>query len=135
MHVAFIRILQISKKAKRTQPWLAKGRIDLDQQRPPCARSNSLDTLKLIWLNVEKLGLRKASFQKELSMPPTEPDVRWQSIMEAAPFNIDLELAVRDREGMHALVFPCRRILGGWANATTHKRIDLRPTHWRQWSH
>jgi hypothetical protein len=35
MHVAFIRILQISKKAKRTQPWLAKGRIDLDQQRPP----------------------------------------------------------------------------------------------------
>jgi hypothetical protein len=69
-------------------------------------------------------------------MPPTEKtDVRWQSIMEAAPFNIDLELAVHDRVGMHALVFPCRRILGGWANATTHKRIDLRPTHWRQWSH
>jgi hypothetical protein len=46
-------------------------------------------------------------------------------------FDRDLELAVVDPEGPHALVFPCRRILGGWTNAITKKRIDVRATRWR----
>jgi hypothetical protein len=50
-----------------------------------------------------------------------------------APFDRDLELAVIDYEGTHALVFPCRRILDGWINAETRVRIDVRPTHWREW--
>jgi len=52
-----------------------------------------------------------------------------------APFDSDLELAVIDTDGQHALVFPCRRILGGWMNAQTRERIDVHPTHWRQWNH
>jgi hypothetical protein len=67
--------------------------------------------------------------------PDQKTNERWQSVMLPAPFNIDLELAVLDYEGAHALVFPCRRILGGWVNATTQKRVDLRPTHWRKWAH
>jgi hypothetical protein len=36
------------------------------------------------------------------------------------------ELAVLSQDGPHALVFPCRRILGGWVNAETRKPIELR---------
>jgi len=56
----------------------------------------------------------------------------WQPIT-SAPFDRDLELAVIDRERPHALVFPCRRILSGWVNAETKEKIEVRPTHWRQW--
>ena len=56
----------------------------------------------------------------------------WQDI-SGAPFGQDLELAVIDYDGPHALVFPCRRVLSGWIDAETLKRIDVRPTHWRPW--
>jgi hypothetical protein len=56
----------------------------------------------------------------------------WQEI-STAPFGRDLELAVIDNEGPHALVFACRRVLGGWKNAKTHERIDVCPSHWRPW--
>jgi hypothetical protein len=56
----------------------------------------------------------------------------WRPI-NTAPFNCDLELAVIDADGTHALVFPCRRILGGWLNAWTKSRIEVQPTHWREW--
>jgi hypothetical protein len=57
----------------------------------------------------------------------------WQPI-SIAPFDRDLELAVRDGGELHALVFPCRRILGGWIKAATRERICVSPTHWRNWS-
>jgi len=57
----------------------------------------------------------------------------WRPI-NTAPFDHDLELAVIDGDGAHALVFPCRRILGGWLNALTKARIDVQPTHWRDWN-
>jgi len=47
----------------------------------------------------------------------------WQSI-SSAPFDRDLELAVIDRDGLHALVFACRRVLAGWINVETKQRID-----------
>jgi len=56
----------------------------------------------------------------------------WRPISNA-PFDRDLELAVIDSDGPHALVFPCRRILGGWINTTTKSRIAVQPTHWREW--
>ncbi len=58
--------------------------------------------------------------------------IMWETITNA-PFDCDLELAVFDHEGPHALVFPCRRILGGWINAQTRARLEVRPTHWRPW--
>ena len=51
-----------------------------------------------------------------------------------APFAQDIQLAVIDYDGPHALVFPCRRILNGWMNADTKERLDVRPTHWREWA-
>ena len=37
--------------------------------------------------------------------------MEWQRIA-TAPFDRDLELAVIGYDGVHALAFPCRRILG-----------------------
>jgi hypothetical protein len=56
----------------------------------------------------------------------------WRPVSNA-PFDRNLELAVIDKDGPHALIFPCRRILAGWMNAETKERIEVRPTHWREW--
>lgn len=56
----------------------------------------------------------------------------WQAI-SSAPFDLDIELAVIDGEGPHPLVFACRRIPAGWMNTETKERVDVRPTHWREW--
>jgi hypothetical protein len=56
----------------------------------------------------------------------------WEGIA-TAPFDRDLELAVLDFDGTHALVFPCRRLVDGWIDAGSKKRIELSPTHWRDW--
>ncbi len=59
--------------------------------------------------------------------------MKWEPI-STAPFDLNLELAVFDKNGAtHALVFPCRRILGGWINSATKQRIEVYPTHWREW--
>ena len=42
--------------------------------------------------------------------------MEWKPIV-TAPFDRDLEVAVIDYDGTHALVFPCRRFLHGWINA------------------
>jgi hypothetical protein len=60
--------------------------------------------------------------------------MEWKPI-SSAPFDRDLELAVIDREGEHALVFPCRRTEGGWMDAATKRRINVDPSHWREWDH
>jgi hypothetical protein len=44
----------------------------------------------------------------------------WQSV-STAPFDLELELAVVDGDGPHALVFPCRRALDGWMKAETEE--------------
>ena len=54
-------------------------------------------------------------------------------LISSAPFDRDLELAVVDKDEHHALVFPCRRVSGGRMNAGSKKRIDVSPTHWREW--
>jgi hypothetical protein len=56
----------------------------------------------------------------------------WESIL-SAPFDRDLELAVLDERGEHALVFPCRRVAEGWIDVSTKKLVEVRPTHWREW--
>ena len=61
-----------------------------------------------------------------------QSDEPWQGI-RTAPFDQLLELGVIDGQGVHALVFPCRRILGGWMKAETNTQIDVHPTHWRPW--
>ena len=56
----------------------------------------------------------------------------WQPIW-SAPFNRDLELAVINSDGIRALPYPCRRILGGWMKSGTKARTRVQPTHWRDW--
>ena len=54
-------------------------------------------------------------------------------LIASAPFDLDLELAVIDSNGVHPLVFPCRRAVGGWINADSYQQINVHPTHWREW--
>lgn len=63
---------------------------------------------------------------------PIISSMEWQTIA-IAPFDREVELAVIGYDGVHALAFPCRRVLGGWVHAETRKQIDVRPTHWREW--
>lgn len=35
---------------------------------------------------------------------------------------------------VHALVFPVRKSETGWVDASTKKRVDVQPTHWRKWA-
>jgi hypothetical protein len=58
----------------------------------------------------------------------------WKPVA-SAPFDRDLELAVLGYDGAHALVFPCRRILGGWIDAATKRPVQISPSHWREWDH
>jgi hypothetical protein len=52
-----------------------------------------------------------------------------------APSDADLEVCVMDYDGIiHALVSPCHKDKTGWVDASTKKRIDIQPTHWRKWS-
>jgi hypothetical protein len=57
----------------------------------------------------------------------------WKPI-DTAPFERDVELAVINVDGKHALTFPCQRTIGGWVNAETKKQLYfVLPTHWRVW--
>lgn len=57
----------------------------------------------------------------------------WKSTA-TAPFDRQLQLAVIDPVGeVHALVFPCRRVLRGWVNSQTGSPVQVFPTHWREW--
>lgn len=58
----------------------------------------------------------------------------WKSTA-TAPFDRNLQLAVIDTAGqVHALVFPCRRVLRGWVNSQTDLPVYVFPTHWREWN-
>jgi hypothetical protein len=50
-----------------------------------------------------------------------------------APSDADLEVGVTEKGGVHALVFPVRKSGNDWVDASTKKRIDIEPTHWRRW--
>jgi hypothetical protein len=56
----------------------------------------------------------------------------WQPA-SSAPADRWLELAVIDQKTTHQLVFPCCRTADGWVEARTHRRIEVAPTHWREW--
>ena len=51
-----------------------------------------------------------------------------------APSDSDLEACVVENGEVYALVFPCRRVGDTWVDASTKRRIDIQPTHWRFWT-
>jgi hypothetical protein len=61
--------------------------------------------------------------------------MEWK-LIDSAPFERDLELAIIDSWGTQVVAFPCRRFTdNGWLDAETNKQIYyIRPTHWRDWS-
>ena len=50
-------------------------------------------------------------------------------------YDRDLRLAVINGEGdVHALLFPARRVLGGWIKSETKRWLQVDPTHWQEWT-
>jgi hypothetical protein len=85
-------------------------------------------------LFINETARRKNDLNQNIrSLAAENKKMAWQPI-SIAPFDCDLELAVRDGGELHVLVFPCRRVLGGWVKAATRERICVNPTHWRHWS-
>jgi hypothetical protein len=78
------------------------------------------------------MAAHRTSFGNRSHNGSLDNDGEWQRIA-SAPFDRELQLAVIDYRGTHALIFPCRRILDGWVKADTKERIDVQPTHWREW--
>jgi hypothetical protein len=64
---------------------------------------------------------------------PNHAAMEWHPIT-TAPYDMDLALAVIDAEGVHALVFPCRRIPAGWLKSESNQWVEVHPTHWRKWN-
>ena len=58
---------------------------------------------------------------------------KWLPI-SIAPSGGDLEVCVIEKGGVHTLVFPCRKNGTESIDASTKKRINIEPTHWRIWS-
>jgi hypothetical protein len=69
---------------------------------------------------------------KTIDARKSDQEAMWKDVA-TAPFDRDLQLAVIEQGETHALVFACRRILGGWIKSETRERIDVHPTHWREW--
>lgn len=77
--------------------------------------------------------LAEADTSAELRRDRAKTEPAWQRAA-SAPFDRDLRLAVLDADGTaHALVFPCRRVLGGWVKSQTKERLSIDPTHWQEW--
>lgn len=93
---------------------------------PILARSYEFaERLEYFFLDLDRSGMK--------TRHQSNRQADWQPIA-TAPFDRDLRLAVIDQQGIaHALVFPCRRVLGGWVKIGTRARIDVDPTHWREW--
>ena len=58
---------------------------------------------------------------------------KWLPV-STAPVDVDLEVCVMDKLGIHALVFPVRKHGMDWADASTKKFVNIAPTHWRRWN-
>lgn len=107
----------------------------------PSARSHHLDMAKR-WAHLARSyefveGLERFLLDLDKSrgelLARQHGKMEWQPISTAS-FDRDLRLAVIDRSGVaHTLVFPCRRVLGGWMNAETKARLEVNPTHWQEW--
>ena len=114
---SWLRLARSYEFAQRLSAYMNERKNEQDHAEPPTTHARSKH---------EKFGRGQ---NVDLIRHDSE---EWSRIANA-PFDRDLELAVIDGCGIHALVFPCRRILGGWLKATTKDRLDLHPTHWRDW--
>jgi hypothetical protein len=54
--------------------------------------------------------------------------------MTSVPTEQQMRLAVVDNDGVHARVFPCYRIEDCRIHTESKAKVEVHPTHWREWS-
>jgi hypothetical protein len=106
------------------EPAQRSSHLEIAQRWVLLARSYEFaESLERFLLEIDRSGAEKRLADQ----------MDWQPVA-TAPFDLDLRLAVVDQDCVaHALVFPCRRVLGSWLKAETKARIDVDPTHWQEW--
>ena len=109
----------------------AKRQADLSIE--PTAKDHFL-TLERSWYELAQSDQFMERFERFLLDDGKRADRCWEPISRA-PSDFELELAILNGDGPRSLPFPCRRVLDGWINARTERRIDIAPTHWRRWIH
>jgi hypothetical protein len=83
----------------------------------------------LIWVNTSQLFLVELIIMSRVHELPE----KWLPI-SIAPSDVDLEVCVMDKFGIHALVFPVHKNGNKWIDAVTKVGVDIQPTHWRKWT-
>lgn len=63
--------------------------------------------------------------------PESRPN-EWRPLREA-PSDRDVQLGIKDGNGISPLSLACRKVGRGWVQSGTGKPLSLRPTHWREW--
>lgn len=124
-------IQRLGEHIRKCLEQAAKAGSRADEISDPGRKTDFLN-LEKQWLCLAQSFILCNRIERLLLSRSEASATEWLSI-SSAPFDRDLELAVIDGGGVHALVFPCRRVLGGWLNAEITERIDVRPTHWREW--
>jgi hypothetical protein len=107
----------------------AKRRADATAD--PDAKDDFL-SLERTWKELAQHYQFSARLERFLLNHRNTAERPWKPISRA-PFDCDLELAVINRDGPDVIIFPCRRVVGGYIDPRTNQRIDLNPSHWRAW--
>jgi hypothetical protein len=58
---------------------------------------------------------------------------KWLPVSVTPP-GVPVEVSLVDSTGIHALIFACCWNGAAWVGASTRKKLDIQPTHWRPWS-
>jgi hypothetical protein len=138
LRAADIAPLDAGHKDARESPLQMAARHVVEGERRVARQRDMVESLKQDGHNTDMAQALLNIFEKlleehrEALLRLQSRDAAWQPI-STAPYDQLIELAVIDPDGVHSLVFACRRILGGWAKAPNNERLDVRPTHWRIW--
>jgi hypothetical protein len=121
----------LSEQIKYCYERAAEARRRAEETSDPDAIAD-FNAMELGWLRLAE-GRALSERVEQYLLDQDARQNAWQPI-SSAPFDRNIELMVIiNSTTPHALVFPCRRILGGWIEADTKERLDVQPISWREW--
>jgi hypothetical protein len=109
----------------------AEAKRQADATADPDAKADFLSQ-ELTWNELAQNYQFSARLERFLLNHRNTAERPWEPISRA-PFDRDLELAIINRDGPDVILFPCRRVVDGYIDPRTNRRIDLNPSHWREW--
>jgi hypothetical protein len=122
----------LSEQIKYCYERAAEARRRAEEAGDPDAKAD-FNAMELGWLRLAESRAQSERVEQYL-LDQGALQNAWQPI-SSAPFDRHIELLVVINDTIpHALIFPCRRILGGWIEADAKERLDVQPIGWREWT-